>query len=121
MIVGSLIGPAEAVLALDLDVVETVFEGERTTLARCGSAAPLVISANLMPNSFSRSRVSWVSGNSDNSSSCSAVCIGQCVTDCFWRHRMAGHRKPGKGGCDDAAARGTGAVAPVFVPRRIGP
>jgi hypothetical protein len=28
MIVGSLLGLAEAVLALDLDVVETVFEGE---------------------------------------------------------------------------------------------
>jgi hypothetical protein len=34
---------------------------------------------------------------------------------------MAGHRKRGKGGRDDAAARGTGEVAPVFVPRRIGP
>jgi hypothetical protein len=74
MSIGSLLGLAEAVLALDLDVVEAVFEGETlTTLARCGSAAPLVISANLMPSSSSRSRVSCASGNSDNSSSCRAL------------------------------------------------
>jgi hypothetical protein len=47
--------------------------------------------------------------------------VGQCVTDRLGRHRMAGHRKRGKGGRDDAAARGTGAVAPLFVPRLIGP
>jgi hypothetical protein len=73
MIVGSLLGLAEAVLALDLDVVETVFEAKRTTLTRWGSAAPLVISANLMPNSFSRSRVSCASGNRDSSSSWRAL------------------------------------------------
>ena len=37
------------------------------------------------------------------------------------RHRMAGRRERGKGGGDDAAAGSAGAVAPVFVPRRIGP
>src|SRR5689334_15782246 len=72
MIIGPLLGLAEAVLALDLGMVETVFEGEPHDLARCGSAAPLVISANLTPNSFSRSRVSCASGNSDSSSSCRA-------------------------------------------------
>jgi hypothetical protein len=33
---------------------------------------------------------------------------------------MAGHRERGKDVRDDAAARGAGAVEPVFVPRRIG-
>jgi hypothetical protein len=47
--------------------------------------------------------------------------VGQRVTDHLGRHRMAGRRQRGKGGRDDAAARGTGAVAPEFVPRRIGP
>ena len=46
--------------------------------------------------------------------------VGQCLTDRLSRHRMAGHRERGKGGRDDAATRGAGAVAPVFVPRRIG-
>jgi hypothetical protein len=36
MIVGSLLGLAEAVLALDLDVVETVFEGETHDLGTLG-------------------------------------------------------------------------------------
>jgi hypothetical protein len=34
---------------------------------------------------------------------------------------MAGRRERGKGGRDNAAARVDDAVAPVFVPRRIGP
>src|SRR5205814_2091815 len=49
------------------------------------------------------------------------VGVGQCVTDRLGRDRMAGRRERSKGGRDDAAARGTGAVAPVFVPRLIGP
>ena len=65
MIVGPLLGLAETVLALDL--------ANRTTFARCDSAAPLVISANLTPSSFSRSRVSCASGNIDNSSTCKAL------------------------------------------------
>ena len=47
--------------------------------------------------------------------------VGQRVADRLGRHRVAGRRERGKGGRDDAAARGPGAVAPVFVPRRIGP
>jgi hypothetical protein len=47
--------------------------------------------------------------------------VRQCVADRLSRHGMAGHRERGKGGRDDAAARGTGAVAPLFVPRLIGP
>jgi hypothetical protein len=47
--------------------------------------------------------------------------VGQCVTHRLSRHRMAGRLERGKDGRDDAAARGTGAMAPVFVPRRIGP
>jgi hypothetical protein len=73
MIVGSLLGLAEAVLDLDLDMVETVFEGETHDLGTLGLGGPLVISANLMPNTFSRSRVSCASGNSDSSSSCRAL------------------------------------------------
>ena len=47
--------------------------------------------------------------------------VGQCVTDRLARHRMAGRRERRKCGRDDAAPRGAGAVAPEFVPRRIGP
>jgi hypothetical protein len=69
--VGPFLGLAEAVLALDLDVVETVFKGKTQDLGalRLGR----VISASLTPKSFSRSRVSCASGNSDNSSSCRAL------------------------------------------------
>jgi hypothetical protein len=74
MIVASLLGLAEAVLALDLDVVETLFEGENARPWRAAARRPrLVISANVMRNSFSRSRVSCASGNSDTSSSCRAL------------------------------------------------
>jgi hypothetical protein len=38
MLVGPLLGLAEAVLAFDLDVINGA---KRTTLARCGSAAPI--------------------------------------------------------------------------------
>jgi hypothetical protein len=40
------------VFASDLDVVTTVFEGETTTLARCGSATPSVMSASLIPKAL---------------------------------------------------------------------
>src|SRR5438105_14818439 len=41
MIVGSLLGLAEAMLALDLDVVETVFEGETHDLVTLGLSGPV--------------------------------------------------------------------------------
>jgi hypothetical protein len=47
--VGPFLGLAEAVLAFDLDVSKRCSRAKRKTLARCGSAAPLVISASLTP------------------------------------------------------------------------
>jgi hypothetical protein len=41
MIVGSLLGLAEAMLALDLGVVETVFEGETHDLGTLGLGSPV--------------------------------------------------------------------------------
>jgi hypothetical protein len=41
MIVGSLLGLAEAVLGLDLDVVETVFEGETHDLGTLRLGGPV--------------------------------------------------------------------------------
>jgi hypothetical protein len=122
MIAGSLLGLAEAVLALDLDVVETVFEGETHDLGTLRLGGPVgdqrQLDAQFLQPIEDLVRIGEqrqflvVQG---------IVGVGQCVTDRLSRHRMAGHRERGKGGCDDAAARGAGAVAPVFVPRRIGP
>jgi hypothetical protein len=50
-----------------------MFEDETHDLGTLRLGGPLVISANLTPHSFSWSRVSCASGNSDNSSSCRAL------------------------------------------------
>jgi hypothetical protein len=47
------------VFASDLDVVTTVFEGETTTLARCGSATPSVMSASLIPKRLGLSQQAY--------------------------------------------------------------
>jgi len=57
-----------------------------------------VISASLTPNSFSRSRVSCASGEHQQFLAVqSAIGIGQCFTDRFSRHRMAGRRERREG------------------------
>jgi hypothetical protein len=117
-----LLGLAETVLALDLDVVEMVFERETHDLGTLGLGGPVgdqrQLDAQLLQPVEGLVRIGEqrqflvVQG---------VIGVGQCVTDRLSRYRMAGHRERGKGGRDDASARGTGAVAPVFVPRRIGP
>jgi hypothetical protein len=80
----------------------------------------LVISAYLMPNSLSRSRVLRIGEQRQFLLVQGVIGIGQCVPDGLGRHRMPG-RQGGKGGRNNPTAGGTGAVAPVFVPRQIGP
>jgi hypothetical protein len=122
MIVGSLLGLTEGMLALDLDVVETVFEGEPHDLGALGLGRAVgdqrQLDVQLLQPVEGLVRVGEhrqflvVQG---------VIGVCQCVTDRLWRHRMAGRPKRGKGGRDDATTRAADAVAPIFVPRWIGP
>jgi hypothetical protein len=99
------------VLALDLDVVETVFEGETHDLGTLGLGRPVgdqrQLDAQLLQPveglvCIGEQRQFLVVQG--------AIGVGQCVTDCLGRPRMAGRRQGGKGGRDDAAARVTGSL-----------
>jgi hypothetical protein len=67
--VGPFLGFAEAVLAFNLDVVKTVFEGEPHDLGALRLGRAIGDQPSLTPNSLSRWRVSCASGNIDNSGS----------------------------------------------------
>jgi hypothetical protein len=64
--IGALLRLAETMLALDLDVIETVRQRKALDL---GPAAPLVTSASLTPRAFNSSMASCAPGKTNISSS----------------------------------------------------
>jgi hypothetical protein len=94
------------VLAFDLDVVETVFEGETHDLGTLGLRRPVrdqrQLDAQLLQPVEGLVRI----GEQRQFLVVQRVIgVGQCVTDRLSRHRMAGRRERGEGSGDDAAAR----------------
>ena len=73
MIVGPLLGLAETVLALDLDVVETVFQGEPHDFRALRLGRAVGDQRQLDAQPLQPVEVSCASGNIDNSSTCRAL------------------------------------------------
>ena len=69
MQIGAFVRLAEAVLALDLDVIETVGQRKAFDLGALGAGGALVTSASLTPRAFSSSMASCAPGKTNISSS----------------------------------------------------
>src|SRR6516162_7064822 len=115
MSVGALLGLAEAVLALDLIVIEAVFKGEPHDLGalRLGSAVGDQRELNAQP-------LHPIGGHRRVGGTSTTPRRARRYRHLPMRHRLAlaapgaGLRERGKGGRDDAAAHVTDAVAPVL-------